>query len=213
MHSRSNDDGRHVHQARERAASSSNTYSKGPGKAPAAVKTGAFTCVLVLGTVLLGPTSSFSQVACKPLLSVKPASEARTPSPSGLSWTWKATIAADAGYCATRSGTFEIDFIRSKENAPDLQFTQRFPWGPNQFDVSMELSQDEAIHEFRIGFIAPCPCRELSQLSSEARAAEPTANRRSALSAWLAGDLTRTSYGRRQWSASPNRAAGVPAPE
>lgn len=197
MHSRSNDDGRHVHQARERVASSSGTISKSPGKAAAAVRTGAFTCVLILGTVLLGPSTSFSQVACKPLLSVKPASEARTPSPSGLSWTWKATIAADAGYCATRLGTFEIDFIRSKENAPDLQFTQRFPWSPNQFDVSMELMPDEAIHEFRIGFVAPCPCRELSQLSIDARAAEASQPRFAATSGRLASDLTRASLVRR----------------
>jgi hypothetical protein len=33
----------------------------------------------------------------------------------------------------------------------------------------MELSPDEAILDFRIGFIAPCACREIGELSSDPR--------------------------------------------
>jgi hypothetical protein len=75
--------------------------------------------------------------------------------------TWKATIVADATYCATGSGGFEIDFIRIKEYAPDVQFTEKYRWLPGQFDVTLELTMDEAVLEHRIGFIAPCVCREI----------------------------------------------------
>jgi hypothetical protein len=117
---------------------------------------------------LLLPSSSFSQVACKPFLSVKSASEIRTSTPTHT-WQWNATIVADANHCATRSGSFEFDFVRLKENSPDLQFTEKFRWVEGQFVVSMELTSDEAILDFRIGFIAPCVCREIDQLSVDYR--------------------------------------------
>ena len=76
-------------------------------------------------------------------------------------WTWKATIVADASYCATKSGNFEIDFIRIKEYSPDMQFTEKVRWSSGQFDVSIELAADKSIHDYRIGFIAPCVCRDI----------------------------------------------------
>ena len=68
---------------------------------------------------------------------------------------------ADPSYCATRSGNFEIDVIRTKEYSPDMQFTEKYRWNAGQFDVSIELRADEAIEDYRIGFIAPCVCREI----------------------------------------------------
>src|SRR5262249_14287398 len=112
---------------------------------------------------------ALSQVACKPLLSIKSMREVRVLSLQALPWRWSATITADTRFCATRSGRFEVDFVRIKENSPDLQFTQNFRWSQTQFDVSIELSPDEAIGEFRIGFIAPCVCREINQLSTDSR--------------------------------------------
>ena len=64
-------------------------------------------------------------------------------------------------YCATKSGNFEIDFIRIKEYSLDVQFTEKVRWSSGQFDVSVELAADESIHDYRIGFIAPCVCREI----------------------------------------------------
>jgi hypothetical protein len=61
----------------------------------------------------------------------------------------------------TRSGQFEIDVIRIKEYSPDVQFTEKYRWNSGQFDVSIELAADEAIEDYRIGFIAPCVCREI----------------------------------------------------
>jgi hypothetical protein len=125
--------------------------------------------LLTLSFLLLSTASSWSQVACKPLLSVKSVRDAHVSSLPIVPRRWSATILSDASFCATRSGSFEMDFIRTKENSPDLQYTQRFRWNQNEFDVSMEMTSDEAVHEFRIGFIAPCPCREIDRLSSARR--------------------------------------------
>jgi hypothetical protein len=105
-------------------------------------------------------TGAMAAVTCKPILSVKNVQDVRTstvPQP----WTWNATIHANPTFCATRSGTFEIDFVRIKEYAPDLQFTAKFQWVSGQFGVTIELAADEAILDYRIGFIAPCVCREI----------------------------------------------------
>jgi hypothetical protein len=121
--------------------------------------------LLTLSLLLLNTTKSSSQVACKPLLSIRDVREARSSLMPTIPWRWGATIVANTRYCATLSGTFEIDFVRSKENSPDLQFTEKFRWSQSQFDVSMELMTDEAIRDFRIGFIAPCVCRDIGTLS------------------------------------------------
>ena len=42
-----------------------------------------------------------------------------------------------------------------------MQFTERYSWTAGPFDVTMELAADESIHDYRIGFIAPCVCQEL----------------------------------------------------
>jgi hypothetical protein len=99
-------------------------------------------------------------ITCKPILSIKNVRQLRAPIAS-QSWTWTAIITADASYCATASGRFEIDFIRIKEHAPDLQFTETYQWFPGRFEVAVELAADEAILKYRIGFIAPCVCRGL----------------------------------------------------
>ena len=120
--------------------------------------------LLIACLAVLGPASAWSQVACKPLLSIKSVRDVRVSSQPTLPWQWHATITADSRHCATASGNFEVDFVRIKENAPDQQFTEKFRWRQDQFDVSMELTTDEAILGYRIGFIAPCVCRDVSQL-------------------------------------------------
>jgi hypothetical protein len=155
---------------RREIASSIAARSTGVGKAAAGTRGRTSVSLLVLLSLLLGATSAFSQVVvCKPLLLTKAVREVRPSSPQALPWKWQATIVADTSFCATRSGNFEMDFVRIKEYSPDLQFTQTFRWSQKQFDVSMELSVDEAILEFRIGFIAPCVCRETSELLIEPR--------------------------------------------
>jgi hypothetical protein len=103
---------------------------------------------------------ALSAIACKPLLSIGKVRDLRAP-PVPQPWTWTATIVADTSYCATTSGKFEIDFIRIKEYAPDVQFTEPYQWVPGRFQVNVELAADEAVLKYRIGFIAPCVCRAL----------------------------------------------------
>lgn len=124
------------------------------------------TPLLILLFLLPCTGSAWSQVACKPLLSLKNVRNVRAAFTPTIPWRWSATIVTDARHCATRSGTFEVDFVRMKENSPDLQFTEKFRWQHDQFDVSMELTSDESILDFRIGFIAPCVCRPVAQLSN-----------------------------------------------
>jgi hypothetical protein len=140
----------------------------GAGQAAAGIRNRVVTSLLILPILLLDITSALSQVlACRPSLSTKAVREVRPAASQPLPWKWHATIVVDSTFCASHSGNFEIDFIRVKENSPDLQFTQTFRWTQNLLDISMELSPDEAIAEFRIGFIAPCVCHEVGELLTE----------------------------------------------
>lgn len=124
----------------------------------------AILAVAVAATAIFNPIASRASagVTCKPILSVKNVREVRTstfPQP----WSWKATISVDRTFCATKSGSFEIDFVRIKEYSPDLQFTEKFQWVGGQFDVEIELEADESVLDYRIGFIAPCVCRDFPE--------------------------------------------------
>lgn len=142
--------------------------ARGTRTTMAGLQNRAFLSLLILMTSMPGGPSAQAQVvACKPILSTKAVREDRPASPLPLAWRWHAIVKADTSYCATRSGHFEMDFVRIKEYAPDLQFTQKFRWKQSEFDISMDLSPDEAILDFRIGFIAPCVCREVGELSND----------------------------------------------
>ena len=41
-----------------------------------------------------------------------------------------------------------------------MQFTEQFEWRPGEIGVSVDLWWDETISGHRIGFVAPCVCRE-----------------------------------------------------
>jgi len=123
------------------------------------LRRGALTSLLACTFAASWAANALAAIACKPILSIKNVRELRTAGRPVLPWTWKATVVADTSYCATKSGNFEIDVIRIKEYSADLQFTEKLRWSSGQFDVSFELAADESIHDYRIGFIAPCPCR------------------------------------------------------
>lgn len=115
--------------------------------------------LVLLGGLAFGETVSAAALACKPLLSFKNVREIRPANTLVAPWVWKASVVADVGFCASRSGDFEIDFVRIKENSADLQFTENYKWRTGQFDVSIELAADESILEYRLGFVGPCVCR------------------------------------------------------
>jgi hypothetical protein len=146
------------------------TGSSGGGKPAAGLRNRTLVSLLALLALLPDAAGAAPRgMACRPLLSAKAVREVRPSTPQPLPWQWHATIIADTSFCAARWGSFEVDFIRTKENSPDLQFTQAFRWTQNQFDVSIELTPDEAIVDFRIGFIAPCVCREVGELADGPR--------------------------------------------
>ena len=120
--------------------------------------------LLTCSFVVLTGTNVLANSVCKPLLSFKNVREIHAGGTQMGLWSWKASIKAETNFCATRSGGFEIDFVRIKEYSADLQFTERFRWNEGQFDVSIELTPDESILEYRLGFVAPCVCREFPDI-------------------------------------------------
>jgi hypothetical protein len=132
-----------------------------PGRAGARAIARAHLGALLAGLIgICGAGQALGQSACKPVLTVK---EVRFSEVRRLQRTWTARLDVDASRCATRSGRFDIDFIRLKETAPDLPFTEHFTWRPGEIEVSVNFWADEAVLEYSIGDIAPCPCPRLTQ--------------------------------------------------
>jgi hypothetical protein len=94
---------------------------------------------------------------CRPALSFK---EIRSSEVRNLQRTWTAALAVDASRCATSSGRFDLFVTREKQNAPDLQFVERFTWKPERIEVSLDFWRDEAVLDYSIGYVEPCACRE-----------------------------------------------------
>jgi hypothetical protein len=57
-------------------------------------------------------------------------------------------------------GFFDIVFTRLSENAPDLEFRQRFTWSPFAVNVAMDFAADEAVDRYWIENVTPCVCRD-----------------------------------------------------
>jgi hypothetical protein len=112
---------------------------------------------LAAGVVVCTATPNAAQQMCKPGLAVTEASisEARN-----RQRTWTAVLSVDASPCSSAFGEFEIEFTRLKENAPDLRFVERFTWASGQTKVSLDVSWDEWVQDYRLSRIAPCPCRK-----------------------------------------------------
>ena len=109
----------------------------------------------------LGATPSPGGPICKPLLSVK---EVRLSELRNLQRTWTAALAVDASRCAVDTGPFQISFVREKENAPELEFTEQFTWQTGELaiariEVSIDIWIDEAVHDYAV-YAHPCPCRD-----------------------------------------------------
>jgi len=114
--------------------------------------------VLLAGSmVLLTATPNVAQQRCKPSLAI---TETRISEPRNLQRTWTGVLAADASQCSATSGQFEIAFTRLKESAPDMQFIEHFNWAAGKSEISLDIWWDEWVQSYRIGHIAPCPCRK-----------------------------------------------------
>jgi hypothetical protein len=104
-----------------------------------------------------GATPSASQPVCRPGLAIERSAHFDMVEQQRR---WTGVVGVDAARCASPAGAFAIEFIRHKENAPVVAFTEHFTWRPGQTEVTVELWRDEWIEANRILDIAPCRCRE-----------------------------------------------------
>jgi hypothetical protein len=105
--------------------------------------------------VIIAPHAAAGEALCRPSLVVRSVTFSDV-----HAWlrTWTAHLAVDAAACATTSGPFRIDFVRLKEDAPDLWFTETFAWKLGQVEATTIFAADEAVLSYTID--APsCPCR------------------------------------------------------
>src|SRR3954469_5914386 len=114
---------------------------------------------LAIALLGAGLTPAFGAPLCKPVLALKEVRFSPT-QPETMERIWSATLAVDASRCATTSGRFEILFSRLKENAPDVDFTERFVWKPDTVEVSVNFWADEAVEAYWLQNVAVCTCRE-----------------------------------------------------
>jgi len=108
----------------------------------------------------LGVTPAIAQNLCRPTLTITNALLSPIDQPN-LQRKWTAVISANTSECAVNSGGFfDIVFTRLSENAPDLEFRQRFTWSPFTMKAAMDFAADEAVGQYRIENITSCICRD-----------------------------------------------------
>jgi hypothetical protein len=118
--------------------------------------------LLAASILVLGCSPSLGMQICKPQLTLTNSSLSEV---RRQHRTWTAALIVDASRCVAASGRFEIHFVRDKENAPELEFSEPFTWRTGelriaQTQVSLEMWMDEAVLDYAIGYVAPCACRE-----------------------------------------------------
>ena len=107
--------------------------------------------------LLVAPHAAGGEALCQPSVVVRSVTFSEM---DVHAWrrTWTAHLAVDAGSCATTSGYFRIDFVRLKEDAPDLRFVETFAWRPGPVEATTIFAADEAVLSYAI--VTPsCPCR------------------------------------------------------
>jgi hypothetical protein len=113
--------------------------------------------MLVAGTgALFSAPHTVAETMCRPTLTFEQVRLAET---RGQRRQWSAVVAVDASSCATTSGRFYINFVRLKEMAPDVLFSEEFAWNPGRIEISVEFWLDEAVGDYWIGHVPMCPCR------------------------------------------------------
>ena len=121
------------------------------------------TCTAALIAViagLTGLTETRGQNLCRPSLTLSEVQFSPIRMPK-LQRNWTAIVTANTTDCAVNSGGFfDIVFARLSENAPDLEFRQRFAWSPFSVNVAIDFAADEAAGQYRIENVTPCVCRD-----------------------------------------------------
>ena len=112
--------------------------------------------ILLATTLVLGAMPAVAGPLCRPALAVN---EVRFSDTQQSQRVWTARVDVDASRCAARSGRFEVEFTRVKETGPDVTFSEAFSWRPGKIEVSTVFSEDEAVADYGIAYVAPCGCR------------------------------------------------------
>lgn len=116
--------------------------------------------ILLAGTIsLIGMTPVVGQQVCRPLLAVKDVQFSEMQPPT-MERKWTAAVSVDASRCATTFGHFKIGFSRLKEGAPEMDFWEQFTWRSPSVKVSVGFWADEAVEDYWLDNVAPCPCRD-----------------------------------------------------
>ena len=128
--------------------------------------------ILLADSILLGGAAQSAQ-HCQPAFEFQ---EVRFSRVKDNQRTWTATLSVDSSACSTRSGPVHIGFLRHKENAMDMFFTERFTWKPQQMEISVMFWEDEAPGDYWIHLVPYCPCAThiASQQSRREAADGPT---------------------------------------
>ena len=106
--------------------------------------------------VVFGTMPAVAGPLCRPALAVN---EVRFSDIQQAQRVWTARVDVDASRCAAKSGRFEVEFTRVKETGLDVTFSEAFSWRPGAIEVSTVLSEDEAVADYAIAYVAPCGCR------------------------------------------------------
>ena len=134
------------------------SFSANPHSRPGARARRRRSGLLAAGILIAGMMPAVGQQPlCRPQLVLK---EARLSPVHGLQRWWSVTVSVDAAPCAAREGRFAIDFVRAKENTPDVTFSEGFTWVAGGLNVSAAFWEDEAPLTAFIAHVTPCSCRE-----------------------------------------------------
>ena len=120
-----------------------------------------YVVALLFATVEFGGiTGAIAENLCRPALTLSEVQFSPINTPT-LQRNWTAIVTANTSDCAVNSGGFfDIAFTRLSENAPDLEFRQRFAWSPFAQNIALDFAADEAVAEYRIENVTPCVCRD-----------------------------------------------------
>jgi hypothetical protein len=109
---------------------------------------------------LIGVTQAIGEDLCRPALTLNEVQFSGMTAPT-LERTWTAVVSVDASACAADSkGFFDIVFTRLSENAPDLEFRERYAWRPPSVEVVVNFAANEAVERYRVANITTCACRD-----------------------------------------------------
>ena len=107
---------------------------------------------------LIGVTQAVGQQVCRPTLAIKEVHFSEMQPPT-LERKWTAVVTVDASRCAANSaGSFEIVFSRLKEMGLEIEFRAQFIWLPPAVTVGVDFWADEAVEQYWIDNVTPCPC-------------------------------------------------------